>query len=76
MGWMPADAGILVYFEHEALDALIDDLRSKGVGFTQEPIDQRWLWREARLRDPAGNALCLYWAGESRRNPPWRVADP
>jgi catechol 2,3-dioxygenase-like lactoylglutathione lyase family enzyme len=72
---MPADAGILVYFEHEALDDLVADLKSKGVAFTQEAIDQRWLWREARLRDPAGNALCLYWAGENRRNPPWRVTD-
>jgi catechol 2,3-dioxygenase-like lactoylglutathione lyase family enzyme len=73
---MPADSGILVYFEHEALDELVADLEAKGVAFTQEPADQRWLWREARLRDPAGNALCLYWAGENRRNPPWRVANP
>lgn len=73
---MPADSGILVYFEHEALDELVADLKGKGVVFTQEPTDQRWLWREARLRDPAGNALCLYWAGENRRNPPWRVANP
>ncbi|HEY7770647.1 VOC family protein [Longimicrobium sp.] len=73
---MPADSGILVYFEHEALDELVADLKGKGVVFTQEPTDQRWLWREARLRDPAGNALWLYWAGENRRNPPWRVANP
>lgn len=73
---MPPDSGILVYFEHEALDELVADLEGKGVVFTQEPTDQRWLWREARLRDPAGNALCLYWAGENRRNPPWRVANP
>ena len=73
---MPADSGILVYFEHEALDELVADLHGKGVAFAQQPADQRWLWREARLRDPAGNALCLYWAGENRRNPPWRVANP
>ena len=73
---VPVDSGILVYFEHEALDELVADLQSKGVMFTQEPADQRWLWREARLRDPAGNALCLYRAGENRRNPPWRVANP
>jgi catechol 2,3-dioxygenase-like lactoylglutathione lyase family enzyme len=73
---MPADSGVLVYFEHEALDELVAELQGKGVVFTQEPADQRWLWREARLRDPAGNALCLYWAGENRRNPPWRVANP
>lgn len=28
------------------------------------------LWREARLRDPAGNALCLFFAGPNRRDPP------
>jgi catechol 2,3-dioxygenase-like lactoylglutathione lyase family enzyme len=73
---MPADSGVLVYFEHEALDDLVADLEARGVVFTQKPADQRWLWREARLRDPAGNALCLYRAGENRRNPPWRVASP
>ena len=36
--------------------------------------DQPWLWREARLRDHAGNALCLFRAGRNRREPPWRVA--
>ena len=73
---MAADSGILVYFEHEALDELVADLQGKGIVFAREPADQRWLWREARLRDPAGNALCLYWAGENRRNPPWRVVNP
>ena len=28
------------------------------------------------LRDPAGNAICLYHAGENRRFPPWRVDTP
>ena len=73
---MPAESGVLVYFEHEALDDLVADLEARGVVFSQEPTDQRWLWREARLRDPSGNALCLYWAGENRRDPPWRVAKP
>ena len=27
----------------------------------------------AYLRDPAGNLICLFWAGENRKNPPWRV---
>ena len=27
----------------------------------------------AYLRDPDGNRLCLYFAGENRVNPPWRV---
>ena len=25
------------------------------------------------LRDPAGNLIALYHAGENRLNPPWRV---
>jgi catechol 2,3-dioxygenase-like lactoylglutathione lyase family enzyme len=73
---VPPDTGVVVYFEHEALDALVDELKGKGIVFTQDPTDQRWRWREARLRDPAGNVLCLYWAGENRRYPPWRIGDP
>jgi catechol 2,3-dioxygenase-like lactoylglutathione lyase family enzyme len=74
---VPADTGVIVYFEHEALDSLVDELKGRGIEFTQDPTDQRWLWREARLRDPAGNVICLYWAGENRRNPPWRIVpDP
>ena len=34
-----------------------------------------WLWREARLRDPSGNVVCLYHAGDYRRHPPWRVGE-
>ena len=37
------------------------------------PIDQDWLWREARLADPSGNIICIYRAGENRRFPPWRI---
>ena len=32
------------------------------------------MWREARLRDPDGNIIFLYKAGEARRFPPWRMA--
>ena len=39
----------------------------------REPVAQTWLWYEAWLRDPAGNAICLYNAGENRRYPPWRI---
>ncbi|HZO78526.1 MAG TPA: hypothetical protein VFB39_10820 [Solirubrobacteraceae bacterium] len=31
--------------------------------FERRPMDQPWLWREARLRDPDGNWLCLFNAG-------------
>jgi hypothetical protein len=41
--------------------------------FDSGPEDQSWLWREAWLRDPAGNRLYLFFAGENRRFPPWRI---
>jgi catechol 2,3-dioxygenase-like lactoylglutathione lyase family enzyme len=65
----------VVYFENDALDALVKRLRESGVAFDSEPADQRWLWREARLRDPSGNPICLYQAGDNRVNPPWRLPE-
>ena len=62
-----------VYFECQHLDETVGRLMAAGVQFDSGPTDQPWLWREARLRDPAGNSLCLYWAGRNRRYPPWRV---
>jgi len=38
-------------------------------------VDQRWLWREACLNDPAGNRICIYHAGENRRYPPWKISE-
>ena len=43
--------------------------------FESEPIDQTWLWREAYLKDPNGNQICLFYAGENRLNPPWRLKE-
>lgn len=63
----------VVYFEVEALDETVADLKGAGLTFTLDPVDQSWGWREARLRDPAGNEICLYRAGSNRRFPPWRV---
>ena len=57
-----------------ALDQRVKAFAAKGIKFDTLPTDQRWLWREAWLRDPAGNKVCLYYAGENRLNPPWRVA--
>ena len=65
----------VTYFEVENLDAFVRQKVDEGLEFDQLPTDMRWLWREARLRDPAGNLICLYWAGENRKHPPWRVAD-
>lgn len=64
---------IVLYFECEDLDAEVIRLKSIGIDFTQEPTDQPWLWREAYLLDPNGNRICLFRAGENRKNPPWRV---
>lgn len=69
-----AGSGVVTYFECEDLDARVESLVTAGIVFDTPPTDQRWLWREARLRDPAGNVLCLYHAGVNRTNPPWRVS--
>lgn len=65
--------GVTIYFECEDLDVRVARLRREGVAFDSDPTDQEWLWREAHLRDPDGNRLCLYYAGENRLNPPWRL---
>jgi hydroxymethylpyrimidine/phosphomethylpyrimidine kinase len=64
-----------VYFECDDLDARVEALARSGIVFEHGPRDQPWLWREARLRDPAGNIIFLYRAGEARRFPPWRMAE-
>lgn len=64
---------LVVYFECERLDEVVAELKSKGIVFDADPQDQSWLWREAYLRDPDGNVLCLFYAGENRLHPPWRV---
>ncbi|MEM6427683.1 MAG: VOC family protein [Deinococcota bacterium] len=69
----PIQNSAVIYFEHEALDDWVDELVSKGIIFEQLPTDMPYLWREAILHDPSGNAIKLYWAGDNRLNPPWRV---
>jgi uncharacterized glyoxalase superfamily protein PhnB len=63
----------VVYFEVEDVDAVVASLSAKGMVFDKPPCDERWLWREARLHDPAGNESCLFHAGDNRRFPPWRI---
>jgi catechol 2,3-dioxygenase-like lactoylglutathione lyase family enzyme len=70
---MPAGSGAVVYFECADLDRQCEALVKRGVRLESAPADQPWLWREAYLRDPDGNLLCLYHAGENRRFPPWRL---
>lgn len=66
-------SGTVIYFEAVDLDEQVARLQAAGIEFDELPADQRWLWREARLRDPDGHRLCLYFAGENRKNPPWRI---
>ncbi len=63
----------VIYFEHEKLDELVENLIKKGFVFEQMPEDMRYLWREAILFDPSEYKIILYWAGKNRLNPPWRV---
>jgi hydroxymethylpyrimidine/phosphomethylpyrimidine kinase len=67
----PSDA--VIYFEVDCLDDTVATLSDEGLEFESAPTDQTWLWREAYLRDPAGNRVCIYHAGENRRFPPWRL---
>ena len=69
---LPQGNGVTVYFETERLDAEVARLRENGI-FDLLPKDQNWLWREARLKDPDGNQIILYFAGDNRKNPPWRI---
>jgi len=70
---MPSGEGTSIYFECENLDEHVQRLKKDGIKFELEPTDQRWLWREARLKDLDGNHLILYNAGKNRLNPPWRI---
>lgn len=70
---LPQGDGVYVYFECEDLDGHVASLKENGIQFEKEPTDERWLWREARLKDPDGNQLILFYGGENRLNPPWRI---
>jgi catechol 2,3-dioxygenase-like lactoylglutathione lyase family enzyme len=63
----------LVYLEIDELDAFCDRLESQGLALETQPETKAYLWREADLRDPSGNLIRLYHAGENRLNPPWRL---
>ena len=74
-GEVVANSSTVVYFENDDLDAQVARLKAVGLHFETDPTDERWLWREARLRDPSGNPICLFHAGTNRLNPPWRLAE-
>lgn len=64
---------VSIHFESDGLDALVAELKAKGIEFEQDPTDHPYLWREAVLRDPDGHLLFLYHAGANRLHPPWRL---
>jgi catechol 2,3-dioxygenase-like lactoylglutathione lyase family enzyme len=64
---------IVLYFECENLDDEVKRLKDIGLAFESDPVDQVWLWREAHLKDVDGNQIILFYAGENRKNPPWKV---
>lgn len=65
--------GIHIYFECDDLDQWVQELTLKGIHFDEMPNDKVWLWREAHLKDLDGNHLILYYAGNNRLNPPWKL---
>ena len=69
-------SGTVIYFECDSsdkLEAKVVELKSKGFEFIDELENKQWLWREVHLKDPDNNVLCLYFAGENRLNPPWKI---
>lgn len=72
---LPSHCSVHIYFEVADLDETVQKLQQKGITFSQLPTDKKWLWKEAQLSDPDYNHLVLFYAGENRKNPPWRVKD-
>jgi len=68
------ESGIWLYFEVQNLDDYVQELLNKGIKFEELPNDKSWLWRESRLKDPDNNQIIIYFAGNNRKYPPWRIA--
>lgn len=64
-----------LFFECADVDAAAARVEAAGVALTQQPTDMFYLWREARMLDPDGHDIRLYFAGENRLDPPWRVRE-
>lgn len=70
---LPEGEGVYVYFECDDLNEKVEAIKQKGIKFDQQATDQKWLWREARLKDIDGNQIILFYGGQNRLNPPWRL---
>ena len=66
--------GAWVYFETEDLDGKVESLLAAGILLEELPVDKPWLWKEARLKDPDGNTIIIYFGGNNRKDPPWRLS--
>lgn len=74
-GEPPAPPRAQLYFECADLDERVAALQRRGVVFDEPPTDMSYLWREARLTDPDGHDIRMYFAGANRLHPPWRVKE-
>ena len=64
---------IWIYFEVKELDLFVNKLMQQKIEVEEMPNEKPWMWQEARLKDLDGNQLILYYAGDNRKNPPWRI---
>jgi catechol 2,3-dioxygenase-like lactoylglutathione lyase family enzyme len=70
-------SSVSIHFEVDDVDLSVRQLKGAGFDFIEDPTDQPYLWREAKLLDPDGHIIFIYHAGENRLNPPWRLpSDP
>ena len=69
-GGLPKGEGISIYFECTNLDEYLKGLIKKGFFFEQTPTNQKWFWREARLKGVDGNQLILFYGGKKQSKSP------
>ena len=69
----PKESNVWIYFEVNNPDEYVKQLISKGIQFEEMPNDKPWLWRESRLKDLDNNQIIIYYAGDNRKNPPWKI---
>lgn len=72
-GPIPRDNAPQLYFEVLDVEFEVRRMKLAGYAIERETTVQSWLWTEAWLRDPSGNSICLFNAGDDRRYPPWRI---
>lgn len=70
-GGNAGDAEIFLWCAN--VDADVTAAEARGLVFAWPPTDQRYLWRTAGLRDPAGNLIVLFTPGVNQHFPPWRL---